>query len=438
MTDLLPEMPRYEAYKDSGVAWIGEIPEHWHIKRIKFLFKEINIRSTSGLEDLLSVSQYTGVTKRKHKFNNDEDIITTASSLEGYKKVFKGDLVSNIMLAWNGCIGFSKYNGITSPAYSIYRLKVHAVEKYFHYLFPTEIYKAEFKRKSSGVIESRLRLYTEDFFSIWSLLPPLHEQTTIANFLDCKTAKIDQAVSVKEKQIRLLKERKQILIQTAVTKGIDPNVPVADSGVEWIGQVPAHWNIVANRTLFKERVEPGQDDLPLLSVSIHSGISDDEVSEEENIRGRVKIEDKTKYNLVKPNVIVFNMMRAWQGAIGAAKVTGMVSPAYIIATPKETLHASYFEYQYRCPIFIQQMDRFSKGITDFRKRLYWHEFKQLLTILPPVGEQKVIVNHIQTQSAKIDQAIAIQEQMIEKLKEYKATLINAAVIGKIKVPDGRE
>jgi type I restriction enzyme S subunit len=113
----------------------------------------------------------------------------------------------------------------------------------------------------------------------------------------------------------------------------------------------------------------------------------------------------------------------------------MVSPAYIIAIPNEKIESSYFEYQYRCPEFIQQMDRYSKGITDFRKRLYWGEFKQLVTVVPPIEEQTAIVAHIETESAKIDQAINLQQQQIDKLKEYKATLINSAVTGKIKVPE---
>jgi len=190
------------------------------------------------------------------------------------------------------------------------------------------------------------------------------------------------------------------------------------------------WEVVANRTLFKERVEPGQEGLPLLSVSIHSGVSADELPEDENVRGRVKIEDKSKYNLVKPNDIVFNMMRAWQGAIGSVRVKGMVSPAHIIAKPNNLLNTRYFEYQYRCPNFIQQMDRFSKGITDFRKRLYWQEFKQLKTVLPPKEEQTAIVNHIETQSATIDKAIALYEHQIDRLKEYKATMaMNSAIPG---------
>ncbi len=127
-------------------------------------------------------------------------------------------------------------------------------------------------------------------------------------------------------------------------------------------------------------------------------------------------------------------MRAWQGAIGAVKVKGMVSPAYIVAEPNGPINSEYYEYQYRCPVLIQQIDRHSKGITDFRKRLYWHEFKQLKVVLPPEKEQAEIVTHIKKQSAKIDKVINLQQQMIDRLKEYKATLINSAVTGKIKVP----
>ena len=130
---------KYPAYKDSGVEWLGEIPEGWKVRRIKYLFNEINERSNDGSEDLLSVSQYTGVTKKSDKVG-EGDLLTTATTLEGYKKVCKGDLVSNIMLAWNGSLGFSSYNGITSPAYSIYRLEKDYFEKYFHYLYRISLY----------------------------------------------------------------------------------------------------------------------------------------------------------------------------------------------------------------------------------------------------------------------------------------------------------
>ena len=242
MLEIETKVQRYDRYKDSGVEWLGEIPEHWETRRIKYIFNEINERSDDGSEDLLSVSQYTGVTNKSDKVA-EGGMLTNAETLEGYKKVTKGDLVSNIMLAWNGSLGFSPFDGITSPAYSIYRIYGDNDNRYFHYLLRTELYKAEFKRNSSGVIESRLRLYTDDFFNIESILPPLSEQTAIAQFLDDKTTKLEDAINIKEQQISLLKERKQILIHKAVTQGLNPNVKLKASGVDWIGEIPEHWKV---------------------------------------------------------------------------------------------------------------------------------------------------------------------------------------------------
>lgn len=265
-------------------------------------------------------------------------------------------------------------------------------------------------------------------------LPPIHEQFHISRFLDEITTRVEKAVNIKKQQIDLLKERKQILIQNAVTRGLDSNVPMRDSGFEWIGEIPQHWGVSHNRTLFTERVEPGKEGLPLLTVSIRSGVSTGELSEDDNLRGRVKIEDQTKYSLVQPGDIVYNMMRAWQGAIGAVTTTGMVSPAYTVAIPDFRIRPKYFEYLYRTPLFIHQMDRHSKGITDFRKRLYWQEFKQMLTLLPPLDEQDCIVRHIDQESTRIDRAISLFHGQIERLKEYRATLIDSAVTGKIRAP----
>ena len=266
------------------------------------------------------------------------------------------------------------------------------------------------------------------------LVPPLREQLAISEFIENKTSQISEGIHAKEQQISRLKERKQILIQKAVTRGLDSNAPMQDSGIEWIGEIPKHWGVSHNRTLFTERVEPGKEGLPLLTVSIRSGVSTGELSEDDNLRGRVKIEDQTKYSLVHPGDIVYNMMRAWQGAIGAVTTTGMVSPAYTVATPDSRIRPKYFEYLYRTPLFIHQMDRHSKGITDFRKRLYWQEFKKMLTLLPPLDEQDRIVRHIDQESTRIDRAISLFHDQIERLKEYRATLIDSAVTGRIRVP----
>lgn len=197
--------------------------------------------------------------------------------------------------------------------------------------------------------------------------------------------------------------------------------------------MPAHWGDLPNKALFRERNEPGRKDLPILSVSLHSGVSDAEQDGEENIRAKIRIEDKTSYKKVQPGDVVYNMMRAWQGAIGVVRVNGMVSPAYVVAAPTSALNGAYFEYLYRTQGFICQMDRFSKGITDFRKRLYWNEFKQLVSLLPPLDEQIQIARYadkVVTDTAKLIENITVQ---IQTLQVFRSTLIANIVTGQGRV-----
>ena len=179
----LEEMQPYPAYKPSGVEWLGEVPEHWAIRRAKYLLKECDTRSVDGSEKLLRVSQFTGVTLRSTASDKEEPD-TRAASLEGYKLVQPDDLVVNIMLAWNGSMGVSPFHGIASPAYCVYRFEQNAHPWYFHHLFRSPSYKARIKSASTGVVESRLRFYTDDIYRLEALVPPLPEQAAIVRYLD--------------------------------------------------------------------------------------------------------------------------------------------------------------------------------------------------------------------------------------------------------------
>ena len=256
MNLLRAAMPRYEAYKDSGVEWLGEIPACWGSERLKYLLNEVNLRSERGEEELLALSKYKGIVKR----SSLEERAGQANTLIGYKKVSNGQLVVNKMQAVNGLLAVSNIDGITSPDYSIYEAKSnHKLNIYYlNYLLIQPELLVEFKKKVKGVMEGFIRLYTDDLYDIKVILPPINEQNAIASFLDRKTAKIDQAIAIKEKQIALLKERKQILIQNAVTRGLDPDAPMRDSGVEWIGEIPAHWDV--RRIKFLARIRNGQID----------------------------------------------------------------------------------------------------------------------------------------------------------------------------------
>ncbi|UVL95213.1 restriction endonuclease subunit S [Pseudomonas siliginis] len=410
---------KYTNYKHSGVEWLYCIPSHWRVVRFKFLSSITT--GSKNTEDKVDTGIYPFYVRSQtpeliNSYSFDGEAILTAGDGAGVGKVYH---------YVNGRFDFHQ------RVYKFSDFKNTAGKFLFRYL-QSNFFKVATLGEAKSTVDSLRLPLIQDFLVCFP--ENKAEQASIIEFVDLKSKQIEQTILFKERQIELLKERKQILIQQAVTRGLDSHAAMRDTGLEWIGDIPAHWGMMANRALFRERVEPGREDLPLLSVSIHSGVSEEEISEEENIRGRVKIEDKSKYICARPGDIAFNMMRAWQGAIGAVRVDGMVSPAYTIAVPRPSLDARYFEYQYRTPGFIQQMDRYSKGITDFRKRLYWDGFKQLITLVPPIEEQHAIVEFIEQAMLKQNATVTLLEQQITKLIEYKATLINSAVTGKIKVP----
>ncbi|MFX1703949.1 restriction endonuclease subunit S [Chitinophaga sp. CC14] len=417
------KLEEYLTYRDSGVKWLNEIPLHWKLVRLKYIVsyqkgknpKEISLEETGDI--YLSMEYLRGDYKKIQYINNSKGLVSVEEN--------------DILLLWDGSNAgefIRGKKGILSSTMAV--IKINSIhERYSKYYL--NVIEKQLRQSTIGMGIPHVN--SEELKNLIFLVPPYKEQISIAQFLDSKIHKIDKAINQKTRLIELLKERKQILIHKAVTHGLDPTLPMKDSGVEWIGMIPKHWKIVTNYSLFEQRNEKGNDKLPILSISIHTAVSSEELNDENNIRGKIRIEDKSSYKLVKPNDIAFNMMRAWQGAIGSVSTMGMVSPAYIVVKPITTINSIFFEYQYRTDLFIQQMDRFSRGITDFRKRLYWNEFKRLFTILPPENEQREIVEFVENATAKIQIAVAYKQKEIEKLKEYKSTLINSAVTGKIKV-----
>jgi len=200
-------------------------------------------------------------------------------------------------------------------------------------------------------------------------LPPLSDQTALTDYLDRETAKIDALVGEQRRLIKLLDEKRQAVIIHAVTKGINQHVVMRPSGTEWLGDVPEHWHVERLGNLFSEANEAGRQDLPILSVSIHDGVSDTELDPDQLDRKVTRSDDRTKYKRVIPGDLAYNMMRAWQGGFGAVTVEGMISPAYVVARPKRQLATDYIEYVLRTPMAVEEMRRHSRGVTDFRLRL---------------------------------------------------------------------
>lgn len=420
-------MQRHESYKPSGAEWLGDIPRHWTVTPAKRLFREVSEKNHPDAE-LLSVTQEFGVIPRDRL---EQRVVMPTGQLQTFKLVREDDFVISLR-SFQGGIEYSEFTGLVSPAYTILRKQKEANSRYLKHLLKSAPFISELNTSVTGIREGKNISFSEMAYSLMPL-PTASEQARIADFLDLKTTEIDTAIAKKERLIELLLEQKDILINQAVTQGLDSSAPKRDSGVAWIGQVPAHWRQTTNRTLFRERMEPGHADLPILSVSLHTGVSDEEQDVEENIRAKIRIEDKTSYKRVRPGDVTYNMMRAWQGAIGVVRVDGLVSPAYVVAAPLATINGAYFEYLYRTHGFIREMDRYSKGITDFRKRLYWDEFKQLVSLLPPLDEQVQIAAYAEQ---VVKKTAALTEKIrgqIDALNKFRASLIENLVTGKIKV-----
>ena len=282
---------------------------------------------------------------------------------------------------------------------------------------------------------TQFNLNAEKVWNFFFVCPPAWEQSQIADFLDAECARIDAVVEQTRASIEEYMKLKQSVITQAVTKGIRPGRRMVNSGVDWLGQIPAEWAVFRIANLYDERNERGTDDLPILTVSINTGISDHEIPDEEKDRVVVRSEDRTLYKRVCPGDLAYNMMRAWQGAFGAARVDGMVSPAYVVAKPKMPgiLDSRYVEALLRTPSATEEMHRYSRGITDFRLRLYWPEFKNICVCVPSVKEQIEIADYIDAKAAEIDTLIQKKQQFLDEMESYKKSLIFEYVTGKKEV-----
>jgi len=261
--------------------------------------------------------------------------------------------------------------------------------------------------------------------------PPPDEQLRIAAWLDLQTTRIDKRRELLAKKRELLHDLKKSAIQEATFRGIARDVEIRDSEIAWLGQVPSHWKIMRIGSLFREAADDGVDGLPMLSVSIHSGISDKELDEVEMERKVSRSEDITLYKRVKPGDLVYNQMRAWQGAFGAAKIEGLVSPAYVVARPGPLVLPSFVEYLLRAPAAMDEIRRRSRGITEFRLRLYWTEFKNIRIALPPLKEQVEITAFLDRKLSQIARQITLIDQLDDLLKQQRKAIIHEAVTGKI-------
>jgi type I restriction enzyme S subunit len=410
--------PAYPEYKDSGVEWLGEVPTHWEVKRLKHLLIQITDRANrrSNPIALENIESWSGC------------YIETESDFSGEGIAFQaGDLLFGKLRPYLAKVYLSKLPGEALGDFHVIRPSTKLVPEFaFHQLL---------QRQFISVVDGAThgakmpRVGWEVMGNMPFINPPTTEQKVIASFLDHETARIDDLVEEQQRLIALLKEKRQAVISHAVTKGLDPEVPMKDSGVEWLGEVPKHWDVIGSKRFFRLVAEPAPKNNNFELLSVYTDIG---------VRPRKELEAKGNkasttdgYWLVKQGDIVVNKLLAWMGAVGFSAYEGVTSPAYDILRPIRDMDSKFYHYLFRSKRAQQEFKRWSRGIMDMRLRLYFDELGRILVPFPPPEEQTKIVQYIESIENKYDGLINAASEQIKLLGERRSALISAAVTGKI-------
>ena len=420
------DMRRYDSYKDSDVAWIGEIPEHWDTIKMKYLFSE---RSEKGFPDepILCSTQKYGVIPQSMYENR---VVVVNKGLEGLKLVEHGDFVISLR-SFQGGIEYAHYRGIISAAYTILKLVMadKSNEDYVRFLFKSIPFIGLLQTCVTGIREGQNINYSILRKSEIPV-PPLDEQQNIVEFLDEKTAKIDTYIQEKEKEICSLEELKQSEIAFAVTHGIKHDVSMKDNGIAWIGEIPEHWDTIKMKYLFSERSEKGFPDEPILCSTQKYGVIPQSMYE-----NRVVVVNKglEGLKLVEHGDFVISL-RSFQGGIEYAHYRGIISAAYTILklVMADKSNEDYVRFLFKSIPFIGLLQTCVTGIREGQNINYSILRKSEIPV-PPLDEQQQIVEYIQQKTVQIDTYISDVKRLIDSLKEYRHRLICDAVTGRINV-----
>lgn len=414
-------MPKYEDYVDSGVEWLGDIPASWSLLANKHIFrlKKKQVGKRSSEYDLLSLT-LRGVIKRD--MENPEGKFP--AEFDTYQEVQCGDFIFCLFDVEETprTVGLSPFNGMITGAYTVFELNDNFDNRFLYYFYLNLDAKKRLKALYRGL---RNTIPKDSFLSFKTFVPPHEQQTRIANFLDKKTAQIYDAIAIKEQQISLLKERKQIIIQQAVTQGLDPNVPMKDSGVDWIGKIPEHWEIKPLKHILKlqnVKIEAGKSNLEYLGMEC--------VNSFDGTKNEIKSEADGLSTFFQVGNILFGKLRPYLAKVYVADFEGVCSTEFLVYEVKEGSN-TFFSKLMLSNGFISVVDASTYG--SKMPRASSDFIGNLKIVNPPFEEQIKIASFVDKQNELFDMNIALQKAQIEKLKEYKTTLINSAVTGKIKI-----
>ena len=442
----------YPAYKDSGVSWLGEVPEHWEVLPNRATFSEVNNREHPQ-EQMLSVTIAEGVVRQKELLEDSSKKDSSRLDKTAYKLVEPGDVAYNKMRAWQGAVGVSQYRGIVSPAYVVQRPRNGAHSRYLHYLLRTPALAKEAERWSYGITSDMWSLRPEHFKMIYVCLPPLPEQTVIVRFLDHADRRIQRYIRAKQKLIALLEEQKQAIIHQAVTGQLDvrtgqPYPAYKPSGVEWLGDVPAHWQVAALRHRYSQCLGKmldskritGNHSLPYLR---NVDVQWDQVNTKDLPTMDIPLDEYERYTVQQGDLLVceggeVGRCALWSGDLskcGFQKALHRLRPRKAGQDVPRFLH-----YALRAAV---KGDAFNDGHLSTIAHLTGDKLRAHRFPFPPVAEQKASVSFLDTVLKQADRAVSRAERQIELLSEYRIRLIADVVTGKLDVreaaarlPDG--
>ena len=415
----------YPARKPSRIPWLGDIPAHWEVRRGKMLFQPVDVRSETGNEELLTVSAEKGVVPRQ----SANVTMFKAESYVGYKLCWPGDLVINSLWAWAHGLGVSNHHGIISSAYGVYRLLqgFRSYTQFIHYLVRSIPFQWELQVRSKGIWLSRLQLTDEAFLGAPFPLPPLPEQRAIVRYLDHVDERIRRYVSAKERFIALLEEERQAVIHRAVTRGLDPDVRLKSSGVDWLGDVPAHWEVRRLKTIS--------------SMKSGDGITAETIEESGDfpVYGGNGLRGYASSYTHDGEFALIGRQGALCGNVHIARGQFWASEHAVVATLRQEHDIDWFG------AILKAMNLNQYSISAAQPGLAVERVLNLHLPVPPEQEQKRIAVQIEETTADIDAAIGHARRQIELLREYRTRLIADVVTGKLDVreaaaglPDGSD
>ncbi|WP_088370839.1 restriction endonuclease subunit S [Xanthomonas citri] len=408
------------------------------MQRYKQVFCEREERSEAGQETLLSVSAYTGVSPRS-EIVDEGDYLSRAESLKGYKVCYPDDLVMNIMLAWNRGLGFSAHHGIVSPAYSVFEPRAGNLPRFLDYMVRSDQVILYYKAFSSGVIDSRLRLYPDTFGALHCMLPPADEQAAIAAFLDCETAKIGALIAEQEKLIALLAEKRQATISQAVTKGLNPSAPMKESGIPWLGQVPAHWSIRRLKYATDAVVDcphetPTYDEDGPYRVIRTADVSEGRLHTEAmySVAQEEFLQRIRRMSLESGDIVYGREGERWGFAAQVPRSDAFcLGQRMMQFRAKNSVHARFLMWQLNAQSTYRQGQMDIVGATSPHVNV--GTIRNYVLTEPPLIEQMAVSDYLDIETAMLDGLDCEAERTIYLLKERRSALIAAAVTGQIDV-----